>query len=239
MKTLGVIGGLGPMATARLLTRIIEMTDAKTDQEHLDVIVFDRPQVPDRTAHLLHPEENPSPLPKLTETARTLEALGAELLCTPCVTAHSYFEALSGAVGVPLLHMVEETAEEALRCGVRRPAILATSGTVRIGLFQEAFSRRGVDCVLPGEDGQRLVMALIYDEIKTGLSPDPEKLRTVCGEVFSQGADGVILGCTELSLIPRDLLPAGKTLDALDVLARQAVLSAGGKLREEYKTLLF
>ena len=84
MKTLGIIGGLGPMATAYLLQLIIEMTDAKTDQEHLDVIVFDRPQVPDRTAHILDPEK-PSPLPSMTATAKTLEGLGQGACAPPAL----------------------------------------------------------------------------------------------------------------------------------------------------------
>ena len=82
MKSLGIIGGLGPMATAYLLQLIIEMTDAKTDQEHLDVIVFDRPSVPDRTSYILDPEK-PSPLPSMQQTARTLEQLGAGCLVRP------------------------------------------------------------------------------------------------------------------------------------------------------------
>ena len=105
MKTLGIIGGLGPMATAYLLQLIIEMTDAKTDQEHLDVIVFDRPQVPDRTAHILDPEK-PSPLPSMTATAKTLEGLGAGCLCAPCVTSHYFYKELAGSVSSPFLNMV-------------------------------------------------------------------------------------------------------------------------------------
>ena len=114
METLGIIGGMGPMATAYLLELIIQMTDAKTDQEHLRTIVFDNPQVPDRTAYILD-REKPSPLPVLEDMAQTLERIGCGVLCAPCVTSHYFYPELSGSVSVPFLHMVEETARE-LRC---------------------------------------------------------------------------------------------------------------------------
>ena len=109
MKTLGIIGGLGPMASAYLLRLIIEMTDAKTDQEHLDVILFDRPQVPDRTAYILD-RTKPSPLPSMRDTAQTLERLGAGVICAPCVTSHYFYKELQESVSVPFLHMVVRPA---------------------------------------------------------------------------------------------------------------------------------
>ena len=93
MKSFGIVGGLGPMATAYLLGKlIVDMTDAKTDQEHLDVIVFNRPSVPDRTAYILDPTK-PSPVPPMVDMARKLEALGVCAIGTPCVTAHSFHDA--------------------------------------------------------------------------------------------------------------------------------------------------
>lgn len=238
MKTLGVIGGLGPMATARLMSRVIDMTDAEKDQEHLDVIVFNRPQVPDRTAHILDPEHTPSPLPSMQATAKTLEGLGAGVLCAPCVTAHCYYAQLAGTVQAPFLNMVTLTAGEIIAAGKKKPGILATTGTVHTGLFQSEFTRLGLEWAVPSEEGQKRVMSIIYDDIKTGRDPAPEKVRAVCEEMFSQGCDCVILGCTELSLIPKDMLPESGVADALDVLAKHCVLACGGSLRKEFKKLL-
>ena len=238
MKTLGVIGGLGPMATARLLTRVIEMTDAETDQEHLDVIVFNRPQVPDRTAYLLDPANHPSPLPSMQATAKTLESVGAQVLCAPCVTAHCYFSDLAGAVSVPFINMAEETAEALAAAGKKKIGILATSGTVKTGLFQQVFSRHGLDFAIPGDEGQKQVMEIIYDEVKAGLPVDAKKVEAVCAEMFALGCDCLVLGCTELSLIPKELLPEQRTLDALDVLAQRCVSVCGGALRKEFVNLL-
>lgn len=237
MKTLGVIGGLGPMATAYLLQLIIEMTDAKTDQEHLDVIVFDRPNVPDRTAHILDPSK-PSPLPLMQKTAKTLESLGAGVLCAPCVTSHYFYRELQGGVSVPFLNMVEETAKELRNAGKRKAGIMATTGTVSTGLFQNTFAKNGLEAVIPGEEGQKLVMSLIYDDIKAGKPADPEKFHKVSEELYSAGCNSIILGCTELSLIKKSAGLGAGYLDALEVLAKRCVLACGGPLKAEYQNLI-
>ncbi len=237
MKTLGIIGGLGPMATAYLLQLIIEMTDAKTDQEHLDVIVFDRPQVPDRTAHILDPSK-PSPLPSMEKTAQTLERLGAGVLCAPCVTSHYFYRELQGSVSVPFLNMVREAAAELKRAGKKRTGILATTGTVSTGLFQNAFADQGLEAVVPDEEGQALVMSIIYDEIKAGKPADPEKFRKVSQKLHAAGCDSIVLGCTELSLIKKSASLDRGYLDALEVLAKRCVQACGGSLKEKYASLI-
>jgi len=236
-KTLGIIGGMGPMATAYLLQLIIEMTDALTDQQHLDVIVFDRPAVPDRTAYILD-RSKPSPLPVLTETARTLEGLGAGCLCAPCVTSHYFYGELAASVSVPFVNMLAETAAELYKEGKKKVGIMATTGTVRTGLFQSALSEFGLEAVLPPGDCQELTMSIIYDEIKAGRPADPQKFKQVTDGLYAAGCDSIVLGCTELSLIKKSApLPHG-CLDALEVLAKRCVAACGGPLKPAYDTLL-
>ena len=124
MKSFGIVGGLGPMATAYLLELIVDMTDARTDQEHVDAIVFNRPSVPDRTAYILDPTK-PSPVPPMADMAQKLEALGVCAIGTPCVTAHSFHQALQSSVHVPFINMVQETA-----------AYLKTPAAKKRGLWQ-------------------------------------------------------------------------------------------------------
>lgn len=236
MKSLGIIGGLGPMATAYLLQLIIEMTDAKTDQEHLDVIVFDRPSVPDRTSYILDPEK-PSPLPSMQQTAQTLEQLGAGCLCAPCVTSHYFYRELAGSVSIPFLNMLTETAQELKAAGRRKAGILATTGTVSTGLFQAALEACGLESAVPGSYGQNLVMSLIYDEIKAGRPADPKKFETVSRELQLSGCDSLILGCTELSLIKKNTPLGHGYLDALEVLAKRCVQACGAPLKTEYSVL--
>ena len=237
VKTLGIIGGLGPMATAYLLQLVIEMTDAKTDQEHLDVIVFDRPNVPDRTAHILD-RSKPSPLPSMTQTAKALENLGAGVLCAPCVTSHFFYKELSESIAIQFVNMVAETAAELKAAGRKKAGILATTGTVRTGLFQTAFEAAGLEAAIPDESGQALVMSLIYDDIKAGKSAGPEKFQRAAEPLFSAGCDCVVLGCTELSLVKKELGLDGRYLDALEVLAKRCVELCGAPLKAAYQHLL-
>lgn len=237
MNSFGIIGGLGPMATAYLLQLIVDMTDAKTDQEHLDAIVFNRPSVPDRTAYILDPTK-PSPVPTMVDMAQKLEGLGVCAIGTPCVTAHSFHEALQNSVQVPFIHMVQETAAYLKAAGCKKAGIMATTGTVRMGLFQTALQDAGVDCVLPDEAMQQHVMSLIYDNVKAGLPADMEKFRTVSDALRQEGCDAIILGCTELSIIKRDNTIGSGYLDALEVLARAAILTCGKKIKPEYNSLL-
>ena len=236
-KTLGIIGGMGPMATAYLLQLIIEMTDAKTDQEHLDVIVFNRPAVPDRTAYILD-NTKPSPLPVLRDAAQKLTGLGAGVLCAPCVTTHNCYEALSGGIPVPFVHMLRETAEELRRAGRRKTGVMATTGTVRMGLFQSALGEAGIEAQLPSPACQELVMSMIYDEIKAGKPASPEKFQAAEEELYAQGCDSIVLGCTELSLIKKSAPLGPGYLDALEVLSKRCVQLCGGALKPEYENLL-
>ena len=237
MKTLGIIGGMGPMATAYLLELIIRMTDAKTDQEHLNVMVFNNPQVPDRTAYILD-RTKPSPLPVLQGMARSLEEMGAQVLCAPCVTSHYFYRELSGSVSVPFLHMVEETARELSAAGENKAGVFATTGTTSTGLFQRALEQAGLEWALPDQHGQELTMSLIYDDIKAGRPADPEKLRQASAPLLEAGCDSVILGCTELSLVKKELCLSEGFLDALEVLSKRCVETCGGKLKAEYRQLL-
>ncbi|MGN0478828.1 MAG: aspartate/glutamate racemase family protein [Hominenteromicrobium sp.] len=237
MNSFGIIGGLGPMATAYLLELIIDMTDAKTDQEHLDAIIFNRPSVPDRTAYILDPTK-PSPVPPMIDMAKKLEALGVCAIGTPCVTAHSFHEALQSSVHVPFINMVQETAAYLRNAGCKKAGIMATTGTVHNGLFQRALSEAGLSYALPDDAMQQHVMSLIYDCVKAGEPADMEKFRMVSDTLRREGCDAIILGCTELSIIKRDNAIGSGYLDALEVLAHAAILACGKKIKPKFSSLL-
>lgn len=237
MNSFGIIGGLGPMATAYLLELIIDMTDAKTDQEHLDAIIFNRPSVPDRTAYILD-HSKPSPVPPMIDMAQKLETLGVCAIGTPCVTAHSFHEELQRSVNVPFINMVQETAAYLKNAGCKKAGIMATTGTVHNGLFQRALSEIGLSYALPDDAMQQYVMSLIYDCVKAGEPADMEKFRTVSDALRKEGCDAIILGCTELSIIKRDNAIGSGYLDALEVLAHAAILACGKKIKPKYISLL-
>lgn len=127
-KTIGIIGGMGPLATCDLFHRIIEITDASCDQEHIRVLIDNNTRIPDRTAAILH--GGADPVEQMVISARGLQTMGADLLLIPCNTAHYFHKQVSDCVNVPVLHMLEETAKVASRKGIETVGLLATDGTI-------------------------------------------------------------------------------------------------------------
>ena len=233
---LGVIGGLGPMASAYYLELVIRMTDAKRDQEHPEIILLNIPSIPDRTAYILgRSQENP--LEPMIELGKQLKGLGATVVATPCITAHYFHEALQQGIGLPLIHGIRCTAQTLRDAGVTKVGLMATDGTVQSGIFQRQVEELGMELVLPGEEGQRGVMTLIYDQVKAGMEPDMALFAVIRDELRSKGAQAVVLGCTELSLLKKQQDLGEGILDALEVLAKESVLACGKQVKAEYEEL--
>lgn len=134
--------------------------------------------------------------------------------------------------------MVRETAAYLKEAGCKKPGIMATTGTVRMGLFQTALTDAGLSYVLPNDEMQQNVMSLIYDCVKAGEPADMVKFRAVSDALRADGCDAIILGCTELSIIKRDNELGPGYLDALEVLARACILACGKKLKPKYSSLI-
>lgn len=236
MKKLGVIGGLGPMATVYFLQLLVQMSQAKTDQEHMEILLHSVPQIPDRTGYIIGKSKE-NPLPLMAETGRKLADQGAEVIAIPCVTAHFFQQQLEAEIGVPVLNAIEETLLTLKSAGIERVGLMATDGTVQSGLFQKALEAADISCALPCEEGQKQVMRIIYEEVKAGKSVNLPLFHETAEELFRQDAQVVLLGCTELSLIKRDHPLSPGFLDVLEVLARKAVRTCG-TLKQEYEKLI-
>lgn len=236
MKKLGIIGGLGPMATAYFLQLLTRMSDAASDQEHMEILLHSKPQIPDRTRFILG-QSPENPLPRMIEIGIGLKEQGAELIAIPCVTAHYFQKKLEAEIGIPVLNAVAQTALCLKEAGVRRAGILATDGTIESELFQRALGAEEIACILPDRESQQIVMDMIYKKIKAGEAVEPEEFAVVSGKLFGRGAETVLLACTELSLVKRDLSLGDSFLDVMEVLARKAVMSCG-RLKKEYGRLL-
>ncbi len=232
LKKLGIIGGLGPAATASLFMRIIDHTDAKTDQEHLDITILNRPQVPDRTAYILG-KSSESYVPQVREAAMQLEALGCEVLCMPCVTGHyKSEETFGGLTTAHMVHMPLEAARWLKKEGKRTVGVMATDGTGRAGVLQNALEAEGLTAVFPDAEHQAKVMSIIYDDVKAGRPANMDAFDDVCAHLRERGCDSVLLGCTELSVInaPAEAR-AMLVVDALEVLAIRCVEECGAPVK--------
>ena len=219
--TLGVIGGMGPMATALFMQMIIEHTDATCDQEHLPMIVRHLPNIPDRTAYILG-DSDKSPAPYIKEAALKLQKEGVAQIAVPCVTSHFFHEEIQKDVSVPVLDGLDDAAEAILCKGCKKVGIMATNGTVTSGLFTKVLSEKEIECIYPDETHQQYVMDVIYDCVKSNRIADKEKVQKVLSYLQDTGAEVVVLGCTELSLIPKEYL-IGETLDVMETLAIRCI----------------
>lgn len=222
---LGILGGVGPLATACFMQLLIRKTPARSDQENMPMIVFNDPQIPDRTAHILD-RTAPDPTPELVKVARWLEGAGADFLAIPCNTAHYFYDSITAAVEVPVLNIMNETSRLiARRVGDGSSVgLLATEGTVRSGVFQGYLEQLGLVCVAPDDETQARVTELIYGCVKANRPYDPQELVACAERLRDQGCRAVIVGCTELSVIYQELPKRPEWLyDSLDILAERCV----------------
>ncbi len=225
-KLLGILGGLGPMASAYFYELVTAHTAAARDQDHLDIILSSRASTPDRTA-FIKGESAADPFAVMLADGKRLEVYGADLIAVPCNTAHYFYEQLATALTVPVLNMVRLTAEKVKRLGAAKAGVLATDGTVLTGTYQKACEAAGLTAAVPSAQGQAAVMDVIYGDIKSGKPPDMARFYFAAEELFAAGCDKIILGCTELSLVKKAGALDARFIDSMDVLAEAAILACG------------
>ena len=217
LRTVGVLGGMGPEATVLLMSRIISATPARDDCDHIPLLVDHNPQVPSRIRALLE-SEGDDPGPVLVRMAARLVAAGAEALALPCNTAHAYAPALRG-VGVPFLDMIEMTADSiAADYGAGcRVGLLASPAVARAGVYDRAFATRGLEPVFT--DQPDLLLTAIKRLKRDAQDPQaPDIQRRIAHDLLGRGCDLLLVSCTELSLISHAVPPGAQVRDSLDLL---------------------
>lgn len=226
-RTLGIIGGMGPMATLDLFRKVLESTDAHSDAEHIRVYVDCHTGIPDRTKAILSGGE--SPVPHIIESAEKLAVMGADLLLIACNTSHYFYDEIAAASPVPVMHMIRQTAQSLSREGITCVGLLATDGTVRSGVYQAQLQQYGIQTVCPDEQAQCEVMRLIYDGIKAGVKTfDTHAIEEELSRMRAAGAERIVLGCTELPIAFETYgISSHDAVDPTDILAKAAVAAAG------------
>ena len=222
----GVLGGMGPMSTVYYYELLTRYTPAGCDQEHLDVLISSHAATPDRTAYILG-EIQADPCPVMLADAQKLVTAGATLLTITCNTAHYFYDRLQSQLPIPILHMLRCAVQDAKAAGCTRLGILATTGTMRTGIYQAVCDAEGIECVLPSPEDQEGLMEIIYGQIKNGREPDLAHFNRIADTLRAQGCQKAVLGCTELALINRDYHLDGFFIDTIDSLARHTVRACG------------
>jgi len=235
IRTLGILGGMGPEATAHFYRLLIRNTSAAGDQKHIPVIIWADPSVPDRTAAVFG--RGPSPAPALLRGLRALRRAGADLAVIPCLTAHGFLGRGRIWRPLPVVSLVDETVEHILkrRPRVRRAGLLASSGMIALQVLQKPLEANGIDVLVPDARDQRRIMEAIYGRqgIKAGVvRGNPRKwLRSVAGRLVRRGAGVIIAACTEIPLCLRPEDVDVPLLDPMAIAARVCILRAGAGLR--------
>ncbi|HEY8421772.1 MAG TPA: amino acid racemase [Thermoclostridium sp.] len=237
MKKLGVIGGLGPLATACFIEMVVKMTDAGADSEHIPMIIYNKPGIPDRSSFILG-RSSDNPFTEMVGIGKALVGQGVDYIAIPCVTAYYFYNQLCDELEVPVIDMIGETACYLMENGIRRAGIMATDGTIAGGFLKKRLEQQGIEVVQPSVNGQQLLMNIIYNGIKANMPFSMEDFNTVKNELFDADAEVIVLGCTELSVIRRDYEIGPGFVDAMQILARKSVLLCGGNLKKEYLRFL-
>lgn len=228
-KTIGIIGGMGPLATSDLFRKIVLNTEAVSDQEHLKILVYNDTDIPDRTAAILH--GGADPVSELILCAKALEKMGADLLIMQCNTAHYFHFRVQNSVNIPVLHMINITCNVLRERNISKAGLLATDGTIQSGIYQDVFSDSGIELMEPTKEEQPFIMDMIYKGVKSGRwDYDTSSVRKSMEKLLNRGAETLILGCTELPLAMEMYRMDYPATDPTLELARAAISAAGGKL---------
>lgn len=228
---LGVLGGMGPLASAQFMLRLTLLTPASIDQEHIPALLWSDPRIPDRTAARLG--TGPDPLPALLRGIRGLEAAGAGAIAIPCNTAHGWFEKMQAETRLPILHIVDAAAAELQRLGITggKIGIMATAGTLAMRLYQQRLDVLGYECLVPSEEEMATLVSPGIALVKGNrLAESYGPLAEAARNLAARGARAVVLGCTEipLGILAGPADPAGVPLvDTIDALAVAAIEWAG------------
>lgn len=225
MKTVGVLGGMGPKATIYFCDLVIDNTKALKDQDNINMLISNHATIPDRTDYLLG-KSDISPLSFLVNDAKMLEQDGCDFLVLTCNTSHYFYDAIQKEINIPLLNMPKETCDIInSNPSIKKVGIMATSGTIKSKVYERYLKK---EVFIPGEELNNEVMDLIYNKVKKGISVSKDEFYHVLNQFFNHGCDMVIMGCTELSVIVRDndLYHDTRIIDAMKVLVDKTILEA-------------
>ncbi|MBF1149903.1 MAG: amino acid racemase [[Eubacterium] sulci] len=223
---LGIIGGMGPMASAVFYDMISSKTGASCDQENLNLILLSHAGMPDRTRAILSKDEAQieAVRSKLLADAMFLQNAGCTAIAVTCNTAHYFVNMIEDELDIPFIHLIRETAEAvASEFGARKVAVLATDGTIETRLYQDELSKRGVIAFTPKAEVQALVMHEIYECIKSGKPADEEIWQKIEEYVKAEGCEAAVLACTELSVVRKELSLGSFYFDPMDIMAERCL----------------
>ena len=230
MRRAGVLGGMGPEATLVFLQKFYSLTRGRLEQARPALLLDIDPGVPDRNEAWRG--RGPDPTAALMEMGLRLKRAGADFGVIACITAHGYVESFELAVGMPLIRMPDVVADALRATPAKGPVgLLATTTTLEMKLFQNAFAARKSALIVPDDHAQQALMRAIYS-IKKGENARSNVLA-VAGSLIARGARTLVLGCTDLSVLDPLPLADCAVVDALDLLAERTLAEIEGQVKSD------
>jgi len=230
---IGIIGGMGPAASQLFYRMVTEHTEAVKDQEHINMVILSDASMPDRTEAILNKDYSAA-YSQLLSDARMLEQCGCKAVAVTCNTAHFFMDRIKDEISIPVIHMIHETVHRvAADAPGARTGVMATDGTIRTKLYQNALEAAGLEVFTPPPEIQKKVMYQIYDRIKKGLPYDAVQWAEIAAAYQAAGCKKVILACTELSVIKENAQLPDWYVDPMAVLAQKVIEFAGKKYKKE------
>lgn len=228
MKKLGVLGGMGPLCTASFYKKLVEFTKADCDQDHIPTIIISDCGIPDRSSTIITGKDRDLLLSKAKDDLETLEKLGVSNIAIPCNTMHYYIEKLQSFTKVNIINMIYETLKYCNEKSYKNIAVLGTLGTTSYGIYEKYAGDFDIDIYKLSDEQKNFVMETIYKIKASKVTSIPEFIEFV-ENLKKEGVDGIILACTELSIID-NLESYPYIVDAMDVLAKESVKKMGYEL---------
>ncbi len=222
-RKLGILGGMGPLATVEFMQKIISRTPAHNDQQHIPMLVSNNPQIPDRTAYLISNGEDP--YPALKEGMEQLQQAGAECIVMPCNTAHYWYTRLTNSCNVHTISIIDSVVDEAKHRRYRTVGLLATTATMMAGMYQTKLAQQQINAIETTDSEQQAIMDGIYAVKAGNVEHGKQLMQPVFEAMLNRGAEAVIFGCTEIpvALAEQTISQPQHCLDSLDILAEQCV----------------
>ena len=228
-KRLGILGGMGPAASAEFILRLIQQTSATCDQEHIPFVLWNEPRTPDRSTSMR--DGNDYPLPYLKEGILSLKSVGCDYIVIPCNSAHYWYDELA-KLDIPIIHIVDSVVDELKSLDILNQTIgvMGTQGTIEYGIYQQRLESQGWKCIVPGSAEMDYFVQPAIDFIKAGNITEAHYLLVkVIDSLIERGAKAVVLGCTELPLAVRELEQNSIPLiNSIDSLVKKAIFATKG-----------
>lgn len=220
---LGIVGGMGPLATCELFRKIIGFTDADKDQEHLHIIIDNNTKIPDRTDYILGKGEDPRT--ELIRSIIKLETMGVDYIAIPCNTAHYFYDDIVRYTKVKILNMIYETANFLKEKNPKDKdyLLLSTEGTYKAEVYEKTFNSLGLDVLIPNDEDKKTIMKWIYGVKSSEFNVSLGEFESLVNKYMKNKDIPIIIGCTELSVLVERIGLTKKYFDPMTILAKRCV----------------